>query len=739
MRNSLSTRLTYRIMAVVLVMMAIITSVVYFIVKKYMLDEAEQRYLGILLENHQDLRRRLSSVSIAVQNNIHEIERDIDNPDIMFGHMERIAGQNPEIACCFMLFKQNYYLENGRVFIPCARKDSTDSVRVTRIDSTNNSNIYGEWFQQQLEQDEGCWTKAYVESEFFAGDQEPRMLITYTAPIHDHEGRPVALLCADMSLEKLRDHLMEDIKTMNDKYEKNLLHQTYFFIVDHDGIFVMHPDKQRMTKNLDRMIGRMMKKHRGSCVTEVDGVKSWLHYRAIKGTDWVSVIVTPEEAILSNARMLNIIILLTMIAGLLAIYFLCRKQIKEIANPVAAEKASFERELKIANAIQMAMLPKASTLNSSPSAFDLYAKLTPAREVGGDLYDFFIRSNRLFFCIGDVSGKGVPAALMMMVVRAMFRGETRRNDSAAAIVETMSHNLSEENAAGYFVTMFVGILDLTIGLLDYCNAGHEAPLINGHPLDIERNLPVAALHGWSYKGQQVQLNPGDMLFLYTDGLSEAKNTEGKQLSRNRVLQLANEHASDTTQQLVETMESEVHHHVAEAVQSDDITMLAIRWEPSSYEEETDGQLTMRASMDDISHLEPFIANVARKTGIEEREGKRLRLAVEEAVANIINYGQANNITLQATSEDNQLVLTIDDDGQPFDPTMDSATDLSIPADQRPPGGLGIIFLHKMTDGLNYQRINNHNILTITKKRPISRSAQRDACPSKNSPHREDKE
>ena len=125
---------------------------------------------------------------------------------------------------------------------------------------------------------------------------------------------------------------------------------------------------------------------------------------------------------------------------------------------------------------------------------------------------------------------------------------------------------------------------------------------------------------------------------------------------------------------------------------------------------------MRASMDDIACIEPFIAHVAKEAGMEGREAKRLRLAVEEAVANIINHGQATTIKLQATTDDNRLVLTIDDDGQPFDPTADSATDFSVPADQRPPGGLGIMFLHEMTDGLEYQRIDEHNVLKIIKKR-----------------------
>ena len=703
MQYSLSARLTYRIMAVVLVMMAIIAGVVYFTVRKYMLDEANERYLGFLLENHQEIRRRLSDVHVAAENNVHDIERDIDNPDKMFDHMERIVGQNPAISCCALLFKQDYYPTKGRVFVPCARKDAADHVIVSRIDSTYNSYFYGEWFQEQLKKDQSSWTKPYFESQQFAGNQEPRLLTTYTVPIHDHEGHPVALLAADMSLEWLRNEMMEDIREINNQYEKGQQHQSYFFIVNREGTYIVHPNKKLMLTPCDKNIGKAMLAHRGTCVTEVDGVKSKLYYRSFKYVNWTMVIVAPENVILANAKVLNIIILLTMIVGLVAIYLFCRRQIKEIADPFAAQKAAVDRELTIAHNIQMALLPKPFPEHSG---IDLYAVQTPARDVGGDLYDYFVHEGRLVFCIGDVSGKGVPSALLMAVMKSMFRGEAHRAGNAAEIVEAMNHNLGEEYTGGDFVTMFVGILDLNSGRLDYCNAGHEEPFLAGQPLDVKRNLPVGALPDWSYEGQQTQLKPGDMLFLYTDGLSEAKNNTRELLGRKRVQQLTCEHATDTARQLVELMEAEVHRHVGDAEQNDDITMLAIKWQPS--------HLSMSASMDDIACLEPFIAHVANQAGMEGREAKRLRLAVEEAVANIINHGQATIINLQAKTDDSQLVLTIDDDGQPFNPTADSATDFSVPADERPPGGLGIMFLHQMTDGLEYQRLDGHNVLKIKK-------------------------
>lgn len=712
MQSSLSKRLTYRIMAVVLVMMAVIAGVVYNMVKEYMLDEAKERYKNILLSSHEELRRHLSDVYVASKNNMHDIERDIDNPDRMFSHMERIVRQNADIVCCAMLFKQDYYPSKGRVFVPCARLDSADRLVVSRIDSTYNSYFYGEWFQEQMKKDKGCWTKAYFESAFFAAGHEPRLLTTYTAPIHNNDGQPVALLAADVSLEYLRDEMMEDVTKMNAQFKGNREHQAYSFVIDHEGTYIIHPDEKRMLRDTLKA-DTIMTDEIGSATAVIDGVPSWIYYRKIKYVNWTMAVVVPDDVIMFNGRMLNIIILLTMVLGLLAIYLFCRHQIKEIADPIAAQKAVMERELTIAHNIQKALLPQSFPEHVD---IDLYATQTPARDVGGDLYDYFVHEGCLVFCIGDVSGKGVPAALLMAVMKSMFRSEAHRADSAAGIVETMNRNLGEEYKGGDFVTMFVGILDLKTGFLDYCNAGHEAPLVAGRPLDVKRNLPVGALSDWNYEGQQTQLKSGDMLFLYTDGLSEAKNSTGELLGRKRVQQIVSEHAIDTARQLVGVLEAEERYHAGDAEQNDDITMLAIRWQPNpQLLTFSPSHLTMSASMDEIDRLAPFISHVAEQAAMEGREAKRLRLAVEEAVANIINHGQATTITLQATMDDNQLVLTIDDDGQPFNPTGESATDFSVPADERPPGGLGIMFLHEMTDGLDYQRIDGHNVLRIIKR------------------------
>ena len=226
-------------------------------------------------------------------------------------------------------------------------------------------------------------------------------------------------------------------------------------------------------------------------------------------------------------------------------------------------------------------------------------------------------------------------------------------------------------------------------------------------LDNKRNLPVGAMPGWQFEGQQVQLTAGEMLFLYTDGLNEARDAHDRPLSRDRVLSLARQHSDETPRHLVELMEAAAHNHAAGIEQSDDITLMALRWLGSNrLELQTDGS--------DLALLEGFVEQVARRARLSDYETPRLRVAVEEAVTNVISYAHATTIVLTSEVRDAVLWLTVTDDGQPFDPTTAPMADTSIPADQREEGGLGILFIRRMSDALEYRRENGRNILTIKK-------------------------
>jgi len=575
--RSLSNRLTLRIMMVVLAMMAVIAGVVYFTVGEYMDDEAEQRFQVVLMRSHREIQRKLSDIYVATTNNIHEIERDIDDPDKLSGHLERIVRQNPGIVSCGLLFVPDYYPEKGRFFVPFASRDTADMVSVMRIDSVYHDYFDDDWFVERMESDSADWVEPYFEDSLLTTNIAPRLLTTYAIPIHNHKGRPVALLCSDLSLEDLRNEMLQHARQANKNFEKRLKHQSYSVVTDRNGRFLIHPDKARMLKDsLDAEIPFDDKM--GAASVTIDGVPSWVYHRRLKYTEWIVMMVVPKDVIQQNGRMLNIIILAVMLIGLVAIYLFCRQQIKEIADPFAAKKAAMERELNIARDIQNSMVPGAFPKREG---LDVYASMTPAKEVGGDLYDYFIRDNRLFFCIGDVAGKGVPAALFMSTAQGDFRLLAESESEPVRIVTRMNNVMARDNNHSVFVTFFAGVLDLETGHLSYCNAGHNAPfvLIDNTPcstLDVNCNLPVAAMPDFEFTQQETTLAPGTTLFLYTDGLDEAEDATHNMFGNERIIEVLQSTANDP-QTLIERMKQAVADFTGDTEQSDDLTLLALQW------------------------------------------------------------------------------------------------------------------------------------------------------------------
>ncbi len=256
------------------------------------------------------------------------------------------------------------------------------------------------------------------------------------------------------------------------------------------------------------------------------------------------------------------------------------KYIEQLKS-TTSQKAAFEKELKIAHDIQMAMLPKKFPPYPGHEEIDIFARLKPAKAVGGDLFDFFIRDDKLFFCIGDVSGKGVPASLVMAVTKALFRNVSVHQSSPEQILCEMNTTMSEGNEANMFVTLFIGVLDLSTGMLRYANAGHDAPLMmpadgENTLLPCDANIPVGVMAGWPYTLQQIQMPKQAIIFLYTDGLTEAEDIDHAQFGIKRIFDVANG-TFHHPQILIDSMTEAIHKFVGNAEQSDDLTMLAIRY------------------------------------------------------------------------------------------------------------------------------------------------------------------
>jgi len=269
-----------------------------------------------------------------------------------------------------------------------------------------------------------------------------------------------------------------------------------------------------------------------------------------------------------------------MVLAFVIVYALNRRKqllrLKEAYDQLEATTAAKERiesELRIAREIQMAMVPH--DFPESPR-LDIYASMTPAKEVGGDLYDFVALDDKLYFCVGDVSGKGVPAALFMAMAARLFRTLCKYRLSPALIATAMNNELSLNNENGMFVTMFIGLLDLDSGHLDFCNAGHNPPVLDGEFVEMEPNAPLGLWEGLEYEGQSLDSIKGQQLFVYSDGLNEAENADHDQYGDDRLLRFVREHRRMESRPMVDLLLQDVESHVNGAAPSDDMTMLCLR-------------------------------------------------------------------------------------------------------------------------------------------------------------------
>ena len=404
--------------------------------------------------------------------------------------------------------------------------------------------------------------------------------------------------------------------------------------------------------------------------------------------------------------------------------------LKQHINELQTTTASKERlqsELKIAHDIQMGMIPTAFPQRQD---LDLFASMTPAKEVGGDLYDFIIEGDEFFFIIGDVAGKGVPASLYMAVTRTLFRNLAGNYQSAANIVREMNHAIASTNDTYVFVTIFVGVLDMKTHYLTYCNAAHNAPVIISAEgecslLEVDTNLPIGVEDHYNYQEQQVDFPPGSALLLYTDGLTEAMyfSNDGsrKLFGEQRVLHDVEKNCKASAIEVIDFLKQHVAVFADGTEQSDDLTMLFVRHGIAQEAGTSPSRrLIMKNEMTEVARMRSFFFSVCREYGIDEETFKTLNLALEEWVANVINYaypkGMRGHVEVTADVSDNVLTLVIKDHGTPFDPTQHAEVDIDAELDERSIGGLGIHLMRTIMDSMTYERTaDGYNRLTLKKE------------------------
>ena len=391
-----------------------------------------------------------------------------------------------------------------------------------------------------------------------------------------------------------------------------------------------------------------------------------------------------------------------------------------------ASKERLQSELKIAHDIQMGMIP---TVFPQRQDLDLFASMTPAKEVGGDLYDYIIEGDELFFVIGDVAGKGVPASLYMAVTRTLFRNLAGNYQSAANIVREMNHAIASTNDSFVFVTVFVGVLDMKTHFLTYCNAAHNAPVMitpegECRLLEVEANLPIGIEDRYNYGEQQVDFPPDSALLLYTDGLTEtmyfSKDGSRKLFGEQRVLHDVEKNSKASAVEVIDYLKQHVSVFADGTEQGDDLTMLFVRHGKAQAAGASHSRrLIMKNEMTEVGRMHTFFFSVCREYGINEDTAKTLNLALEEWVANVINYaypkGMRGHVEVTANVSDNVLTLVIKDHGMAFDPTQYAEVDIDADLDERAIGGLGIHLVRTIMDSISYERtVDGYNRLTMRK-------------------------
>ena len=287
--------------------------------------------------------------------------------------------------------------------------------------------------------------------------------------------------------------------------------------------------------------------------------------------------IAEQEASIARQQLLAVLIAFGLVAVFFVFYTLYRRRAARRLAEVKAAKERIESELRIARDIQQSMVPH---VFPDRADLDLYASMSPAREVGGDLYDYILAGDTLYFCVGDVSGKGVPASLFMAQTIRLFRTFAKQGLMPADIATRLNAELTEGNDNGMFVTMFIGLLHLSSGHLHYCNAGHNPPVLGGghHQgafLEVKSNAPIGLWPDLQFEGEQIDSVKGRALFLYSDGLNEAENAANEQFGEQRLIDILRATSYESSSQVIQRMEREVEHHRSGAAPNDDLTMMCL--------------------------------------------------------------------------------------------------------------------------------------------------------------------
>lgn len=776
-RRKLSVRVSLWVVMFAAVIFIAALSFLFYQSREAVRQEAISHATQILDKTSLRVEGILNRVEVATNMTEWLVMRHPTKADSMFVYSRGMLTNNPDFYNCSIAFEPYYFQNYGRYFSAYS-KHSGDSIRTFQGGSDNYQYFFMDWYLMPQLLDHPCWTEPYVDLDVATNTSE--MVTSYCQAIKNNEGKLIGVINTSLSLNWL-SQTISAVKPYPNSYSIMIGRGgTYFVHPDSTKITRQSIFTQTIEDNDTAManLGHAMQRgEEGIKRMDIGGKDSYVFYKPLGKTGCSMAIVCPESDIFGGFdRLRRTVMSIVTVGLLLMLYFFIRiitrelqplrrlakeaetiasgnfdtklpelqrtDEIGQLSNSFAgmqkslvryidelkdttAEKASIESELQVASGIQMGMLPKDFPTSQERDDVQLYASLTPAKDVGGDLFDFYIRDEKLFFCIGDVSGKGVPASLFMAVTRSVFRTVSAHESMPDRIVATLNATMADMNETNMFVTLFVGVLDLPTGRMRYCNAGHDAPLLVGQGvgmLPCDSNIPAGFMPSWKYTLQETQIFTGTTIFLFTDGLTEAEDSTHALFKMERVNEVAKQalaNHQEEPRQLIAVMTDAVHQFVGDAEQSDDLTMMAIQYIKKPRDVRFSKRIILPNDTKEVPTLAAFVDEVCEAVGFDAALTMKMNLAIEEAVVNVMEYayprGTHGDITVEAQANDVRLKFTIIDSGTHFDPTAQAEVDTTLSAEDRPIGGLGIHIVRQYMDSINYERISGYNVLTLRKK------------------------
>lgn len=439
------------------------------------------------------------------------------------------------------------------------------------------------WYKGPADSRKPLWSAPFRETS------QGKVVCCYSYPIHDRKGNFIGAIAFDIDTAPIREMCKEVTPYPQSKVT----------ITDRNFNYVSHPDTALLLHNVeedgfeydallvDSILFNPYRQKRGSFIKgQAPELGLYFYFCPIDRASWIITTVCPKEDIFGRCTRIERTTALIALVGILFMALCLLYLLRRIQHATIA-KAGIQKELGLASSIQMGMIPRIYPALPTRHEVDLCGFLKPAKSVGGDLYDYFVQDDNLYFCIGDVSGKGVPASLLMMVIISLFRNVARNFTDPQSIVESINQSIARNNSQMMFCTMIVGILHLPTGHLKYCNAGHNAPVlckVKGDDCDVAympagENMPVGVFEDAQFQGGELHLHPGDALFLYTDGVNEAQNARQEQFGEEAVVEALQEEMArqSTSDVVVGAIYDHLARHACGTEQSDDITMLHLRY------------------------------------------------------------------------------------------------------------------------------------------------------------------